>query len=54
MISLPAQAVLFLHVYERQPWTVAVNAKNLDARDRGVAKVQGYQLPSRLKGVPLD
>ena len=43
-----------VHVYERQPWTVAVNAKNLDARDRGVAKVQGYRLPSRLKGVPLD
>ena len=43
-----------VHVYERQPWTVAVNAKSLDARDRGVAKVQGYRLPSRLKGVPLD
>ena len=42
-----------VHVYERQPWTVAVNAKNLDARDRGVGKVSGYRQPSRLRGVPL-
>ena len=41
-----------VHVYERQPWTVAVNGKSLDARNRGVDRVGGYRQPSRLKGVP--
>ena len=43
-----------VHIYEKQPWTVAVNARNLDGRDRGVGKVSGYRQPSRLRGVPLD
>ena len=41
------------HVYEAQPWTVSVNAKSMDARDRGVDKVSSYRLPSRIKGVPI-
>ena len=41
------------HVYEAQPWTVSVNAKSMDARDRGVDKVSSYRLPRRIKGVPI-
>jgi hypothetical protein len=43
-----------VHVYEKQPWTVAVNARSMDARDRGVAKVNDYRRPSRLKGAPIS
>ena len=43
-----------VHLYEKQPWTVAINARSMDARDRGVDKVSSYRLPSRLKGVPIS